>query len=83
MNQARNGTAGNAFLMRIANGILVPRAHRFLVTWSWFVKNLAAWLWEQECKNGGSGVALFTYHMRIKVTSAEVASPAHVIRPSL
>ena len=56
MNQARNRTAGNALLMRVA----------FIL----YIK-MAAPGWPFSCNT------------KIKVTLAELASPAHVIRPLL
>ena len=56
MNQARDRTAGNTLLMRIASNLYIK---------------MAAPVWPFSCNTG------------IKVTSAGIASPAHVIRPLL
>ena len=55
MNQARNRTAGNTLLMRIASNLYIKMA-------------APGWL--------------FSCNTKIKVTSAEQASPAHVITVS-
>ena len=54
MNQARDRTAGNTLLMRIASNLYIK---------------MVAPVWPFSCNTG------------IKVTSAGIASPAHVIRP--
>ena len=56
MNQARDRTAGNTLLMRIASNLYIK---------------MTAPVWPFSCNTG------------IKVTSARIASPAHVIRPLL
>ena len=56
MNKARNRTAGNTLLMRIASNLYIK---------------MAAPGWPVSCNTG------------IKVIVAELASPAHVIRPSV